>query len=138
MRLVGHPEVIDEPWFGSAATRAQHADPLDDYVASWIAARDLAEVVTAFEEAEAAVAPIYDIAQIMEDPQYRALDTITTVDDPDLGPVRMQNVMFRLSETPGAIRWTGRSPGADNEAVYCGALGLTPADLERLRSSGVI
>ena len=84
------------------------------YVGDWIAERDLDEVVAAFEAAQAAVAPIYDIADVFADPQYRALDTITTVEDPVLGPVRMQNVLYRLSETPGSHPWTGRPHGADN------------------------
>ena len=49
-------------------------------------------------------------------------------DDPDLGPLRMQNVMFRMSETPGRIRFPGRARGSDNEEVY-GELGVTPDDV---------
>ena len=137
MRLVGHPEVIDEPWFGTGRGRAEHADLLDDYVGTWIAARPLDDVVSEFEDAQAAVAPIYDISQIMEDPQYTALDSITTVDDPDLGPVRMQNIPFRLSRTPGSIRWAGRAIGSDNEEVF-GSLGIDRSELERLAREGVI
>lgn len=137
MRLVGHPEVIDEPWFGTGRGRAEHADLLDDHVGTWIAHRSLDDVVLAFEEAQAAVAPIYDISQIMEDPQYIALDSITTVDDPDLGPVRMQNIPFRLSRTPGSIRWAGRAIGSDNEEVF-GSLGIDRSELERLAREGVI
>jgi crotonobetainyl-CoA:carnitine CoA-transferase CaiB-like acyl-CoA transferase len=138
LRLVGHPEVIDQPWFASGAERAKHADELDAMVGSWIAERPFDEVVAAFEEAQAAVAPIYDIRQIMADPQFRALGSITTVDDPELGPVMMQNVMFRLSETPGRIEWAGRRLGEDNEAVYSGLLGLDRERLKELAAKGVI
>ena len=137
MHLVGRPELIEHEWFATGGGRAEHADELDDAVGGWIAERDAAEVVEAFEEANAAVAPIYDIADIMEDPQYRALDSITTVDDPDLGPLKMQNVLFRLGETPGEIRWSGRATGADNADVY-GELGLGEADLASLREAGAI
>ena len=137
MDLVGHPEVIDEPWFATGRERAEHAELLDAHVGGWILQRDLDEVVKLFDEAEAAVAPIYDIADIFDDPQYQALDTITTVDDPDLGPLRMQNVMFRLSVTPGEIAWTGRSIGADNEEVY-GELGIDRDELELLADRGAI
>lgn len=137
MRLVGHPEVIDEPWFATGRGRAEHSDLLDGYVASWIGARPMNEVIAEFERAEAAVAPIYDITQIFEDPQFRALDTITTIDDPELGPIRMQNVLYRLSQTPGGIRWTGRPLGADNADVY-GELGFGESDLAELSEEGVI
>ena len=137
MRLVGRPELIDEPWFATGADRARHADVLDAAVGDWIAQRTRTEVLAAFEKAEAAVAPIQDVRDVMTDPQYQALDTITTVDDPELGPLRMQNVLFRLSATPGAIRWTGRPHGTDTETVLS-ELGLTDAELTTLRQEGAL
>ncbi|MGW2774136.1 CaiB/BaiF CoA transferase family protein [Streptomyces olivaceoviridis] len=137
LRLVGRPELIEEPWFATGADRAAHADVLDEAVGSWIAGRTRAEVLAAFEEAEAAVAPVQDVRDVLADPQYQALDTVTTVDDPELGPLRMQNVLFRLSATPGGIRWAGRPHGADTDAVL-GELGLTPADIAALRAEGAL
>jgi crotonobetainyl-CoA:carnitine CoA-transferase CaiB-like acyl-CoA transferase len=137
MRLVGRPELIREPWFATGTDRAAHADVLDEAVGSWIAARTRAEVLAAFEKAEAAVAPVQDVRDVLADPQYQALHTITTVDDPELGPLRMQNVLFRLSATPGAIRWAGRPHGADTEAVLT-ELGLTPAELRALGEEGAL
>ncbi|MBZ9644770.1 CaiB/BaiF CoA-transferase family protein, partial [Streptomyces sp. PSKA30] len=137
MRLVGRPDLIDEPWFATGAGRARHCDVLDQAVGDWIAQRTRTEVLAAFEKAEAAVAPIQDVRDVMTDPQYAALGTITTVDDPDLGPLRMQNVLFRLSATPGAIRWAGRPHGADTDAVLT-ELGLTPAELTALRTEGAL
>ncbi|MEU9985747.1 CoA transferase [Streptomyces sp. NPDC048045] len=137
IRLVGRAELIEEPWFATGAERAAHADVLDEAVGSWIAARTRAEVLAAFERAEAAVAPVQDVRDVMADPQYRALDTVTTVADPELGPLRMQNVLFRLSATPGTIRWAGRPHGADTDAVLT-ELGLTPARLRALRAEGAV
>ncbi|MGH3358634.1 MAG: CaiB/BaiF CoA transferase family protein [Nocardioidaceae bacterium] len=135
MRLVGRPELAEQPWFATGAGRVEHADLLDEVVGAWVAEHTRDEVIDAFERAEAAVAPIYDAADIVADPQYRALGTIHTVDDPDLGPIAMQNVVFRLSETPGRIRWSGRAHGADTEAVL-DELGVT--DVDGLRERGVI
>ncbi len=137
MRLVGHPEFLDEPWFASGRTRAEHADELDAAVAEWISRHSTQEVVEAFEAAEAAVAPIYDVADVMNDEQFRALGTIKQLDDSELGTIRMQNVLFRLSENPGEIRWAGPPLGWHNEEVF-GELGLTPQEMAGLRSKGVI
>ncbi|WP_405630285.1 CoA transferase [Streptomyces sp. NBC_00016] len=137
MHLVGRPDLIDEPWFATGADRAAHADLLDEAVGSWIAARSRTDVLAAFEKAEAAIAPIQDVRDVMADPQYQALDTITAVEDPELGRIRMQNVLFRLSSTPGAIRWTGRPHGADTEEVLT-ELGLTEAELTSLREAGAV
>jgi crotonobetainyl-CoA:carnitine CoA-transferase CaiB-like acyl-CoA transferase len=138
MTLVGHPEVIAEPWFRSGAERAKHADELDALVGGWIARHPMRKVVEDFEAAQAAVAPIYDIRDVFEDPQYQALDSITTVPDDDLGPIRMQNVMFRLGLTPGGIRFAGRAVGADTEAVLQEWLQLNPERVADLRSKGAL
>ncbi|MGQ5226860.1 CaiB/BaiF CoA transferase family protein [Streptomyces sp. MN3] len=135
MVLVGRPDLVEAPWFATGEGRARHADVLDEAVGGWIARHSRADVLAAFEKAEAAVAPVQDVRDVMADPQYQALSTVTTVDDPELGPLRMQNVLFRLSATPGAIRWAGRPHGADTEEVLT-ELGLTPADLAELRAEG--
>lgn len=137
MRLVGRPELIDEPWFATGAERARHADVLDEAVGSWIAARDRDEVVKAFEDAQAAVAPIYDAADVMADPQFAALGTIATVPDDELGPLKMQNVLFRLSRTPGRIDTAGPPLGA-HTAEILGRHGVGDTELAELRAKGVI
>jgi crotonobetainyl-CoA:carnitine CoA-transferase CaiB-like acyl-CoA transferase len=138
MTLVGAADLLGEDWFQSGLGRAQHADLLDSYITKWVAQRTLAEVSAAFEDAQAAVAPIYDIRDLLADPQYQALDTITTVPDPDFGSVRMQNVLFRLAATPGCIRFTGRPHGADTGTVLRNRLGLSEAEIDGLREAGVI
>jgi crotonobetainyl-CoA:carnitine CoA-transferase CaiB-like acyl-CoA transferase len=137
MRLVGHPEVIDEPWFASGAQRATHADELDAYVASWIASRSMEEVVQSFEEAQAAVAPIYDASDVVRDPQFAALESIITLDDEELGPLKMQNVLFRMLGTPGKVRWSGRRLGQDTDAILA-ELGIFTEKVAELRARGVV
>ncbi|HEY3751651.1 MAG TPA: CoA transferase [Pseudonocardiaceae bacterium] len=137
MRLVGHPEVIDEPWFATGGQRVQHVDELDGYVGGWIAERDRTDVMAAFEEAGAAIAPVYDARDIVEDPHVRKTEMLTEVDDADFGKVLMHNLMWRMSETPGEIRFTGRALGADTDAVLTEA-GISAERLAELRENGVV
>ncbi len=137
MTLVGRPELIAQPWFGSGHERALHADELDDAVQSWIGAHDADEVIAAFEAASAAIAPVYDVRGVVEDPQYQALGTVVRMPDDELGEVAMQNVLFRLSRTPGSIRWTGRPHGADTDEVLRGA-GYSAAEIAALRRNGAV
>jgi crotonobetainyl-CoA:carnitine CoA-transferase CaiB-like acyl-CoA transferase len=138
MALVGHPEVVAEPWFSSNRERGQRGPYLDSLVAPWIGERDRAEVIARFEAAGAAVAPVYDIAEAMADPQYRALGTFESIEDEDLGPLTMQNVMFRMAETPGSLRFAGRRLGQDNAAVYGERLGIAPNRLAELHAEGIV
>jgi crotonobetainyl-CoA:carnitine CoA-transferase CaiB-like acyl-CoA transferase len=135
MRLIGHPELIDAPWFATGSGRVEHVELLDEIVSEWVRTRTRDEVVAAFSDAGAAIAPVYDVAELMADPQIVARDAITQVDDPDLGPVRMQNLLFRMSDTPGAIRFTGRQLGADTDAILGDELGL---DVAGLRARGIV
>jgi crotonobetainyl-CoA:carnitine CoA-transferase CaiB-like acyl-CoA transferase len=137
MRLVGHPEVIDEPWFATGAQRAQHADLLDDHVGSWIAARTRDEVLSAFDAAGAAIAPVYDVADIVADEHVRKTEMLTTAPDENLGDVLMHNVMWRMSRTPGRIRHVGARLGADTDAVLS-ELGYGDTDRAALRGRGVV
>jgi crotonobetainyl-CoA:carnitine CoA-transferase CaiB-like acyl-CoA transferase len=138
MRLVGRPDIVEQSWFASAGERSRNGDLLDEAVAKWIAARPLAEVCKEFERVGAALAPIYDVAQLMDDPHVKARETITTVDDEDLGPVKMQNLMFRMARTPGCIRFPGRRLGQDNDRFYRESLGLDPEHVAALQEKGVM
>ena len=137
MRLVGRPELTQEPWFASGGERAKHADVLDEAVASWVAQHDRDDVVRAFEEAHAAVAPIYDVRDVVADPQFQALGSLVRVPDPELGSVLMQNVIFRLSETPGGIKSTGPSLGQHTEEVLA-EIGIDADQLAELRRRGAV
>jgi crotonobetainyl-CoA:carnitine CoA-transferase CaiB-like acyl-CoA transferase len=137
VRLVGRPDLADEPWFARGVDRARHADELDEAVGGWIALRTRDEVVAAFEAAQAAVAPVYDARDIVEDPQFRALGTIHEIEDPELGPMLMQGPLFRLSGNDGVIQFTGRPHGADTDEVL-GELGFSAERVAELREEGAV
>jgi len=137
LRLVGRPDLAAEPRFASGAGRAGHVDEIDAAVAAWIAERPRAEVLAAFEAAEAAIAPIYDARDIVADPHLAAVGAFHALDDEELGAITMTNVVSRLSDTPGAIEWAGGRHGRDTEAVFA-ELGVGEEELARLRGAGVV
>jgi crotonobetainyl-CoA:carnitine CoA-transferase CaiB-like acyl-CoA transferase len=137
LTLVGRSEILDEPWFRSAHARAEHADELDAIVGAWVGERPAEEVLDACRAAGAPAAVVFSVPDIVADPQYAAIGAIATVEDPELGPVRMANTPFRLSRTPPAIRWTGPTLGQHNVEVY-GALGIDVDSLAKLHADGVV
>jgi crotonobetainyl-CoA:carnitine CoA-transferase CaiB-like acyl-CoA transferase len=98
--------------FATFESRAAHRDELDAIVRAWIAARPSEEVMDAFARAEAAIAPVYTMAEVLADPHVRARDVFVEVDG-----VVMQGPIARLSRTPGEVRWAGRPLGADTAEV---------------------
>jgi crotonobetainyl-CoA:carnitine CoA-transferase CaiB-like acyl-CoA transferase len=137
VRLVGRPDLAQREWFATGAGRAAHVDEIDAAVSAWVAERPRDEVLAAFEAAEAAVAPVYDASDVVADPQLAAIGALRELDDEELGPIRMTNVVSRLSATPGAIEWAGGRHGRDTTTVL-GRLGVSPDELARLRADGVV
>jgi crotonobetainyl-CoA:carnitine CoA-transferase CaiB-like acyl-CoA transferase len=78
----------------------------------WCLNRTQTEVIDAFTAAEAAIGPVYDMADIASDPHYAAREAIV-----DVGGTPMQGVIARLSATPGELRWSGRPLDADGDAI---------------------
>lgn len=117
LELTGGKSAVEDPRFQTNADRVRHVEEVDAIVGGWIGRHTLAEVLTRFEEAEAAIGPVYDIAQIFDDPQYQARESVTAVTDDDIGTIRMQNVFPRMSRTPGRIRHAGPRIGAQHQDV---------------------
>ncbi len=136
MRLVGRPELAETDWFASGVERAEH-DEVDAAVTDWIAERTRDEVIDAFTTAEAAIAPVYDIADLLDDEHVQHRQVFVDVPHPVLGPVTQQNVLFRMSETPGGIRHAGRALGEDTDDVLR-ELGYSAEDIAGLRERGTV
>ena len=78
----------------------------------WIGARSSADVLGAFDAAEAAIAPVYTMADLVNDPHVQARRALIEVDG-----VLMQAPVARMSRTPGEVRHAGRALGADDDEV---------------------
>src|SRR5262245_35762208 len=136
---IGQPELINDLRFKDNRARIANIDEVDAIVGGWIGARTAEEVLQQFATYECACMPVYSIADISTDPHFQAREAITTVQDPDLGPVKMQNVIPKFSRTPGKIRWPGPTRmGQHNEEIYCGKLGMSSERLAELKEKGVI
>jgi crotonobetainyl-CoA:carnitine CoA-transferase CaiB-like acyl-CoA transferase len=98
--------------FTTFAGRMEHRELLQELMGKWCATRTRDEVVAIFEEAEAAVGPVFDMSDIASDPHYAARNMIQIV-----GDTPMQGLIAALSKTPGELRWEGRPNNSDNEDI---------------------
>ena len=111
-RVNGVLGVGDDPRFATFADRMAHRDELEAVMTAWCAARPQAEVLQAFTDAEAAIGPVLDMADIAADPHYAARDAIV-----DVGGLPMQGLLAKLSATPGVLKWHGRPLDADGDDI---------------------
>ena len=107
-------------------------------MAAWVAGQTSMEVQAVLERHEVPFGVAYSVADIFADPHIAARGAIETVEDPTVGPVRMQGVYPRFSRTPGRIERGAPILGADNTAVLQGLLGMTDAEMDALAREGVI
>jgi crotonobetainyl-CoA:carnitine CoA-transferase CaiB-like acyl-CoA transferase len=137
-QAMGEPEWGTDPIYATMAKRSERRAEVDGRVAAWTNRHTLAELSEVLDRAEVPNGPINSIADIFENPQYAARGTLETVDDPVVGPVKMQAPVARLSETPARTQRPAPEVGEHNAEVYGELLNLDAAELERLRADGVI
>jgi crotonobetainyl-CoA:carnitine CoA-transferase CaiB-like acyl-CoA transferase len=111
-RVLAVLEVDDDPRFTTFAGRMAHRDDLEAVMVEYCARRPQQEVLRVFSEAEAAIGPVLDMAQISADPHYAARRAIIAV-----GDTAMQGLVAQLSATPGVLRFPGRGLDADGAEV---------------------
>jgi crotonobetainyl-CoA:carnitine CoA-transferase CaiB-like acyl-CoA transferase len=131
------PELASDTRYGPKELRLAAREEVNTIVAKWVAALDLESVLARCAESDVPASLLYSIADIFEDPQYRARGNIEMAGS-RIGELAVPGVIPRLSQTPGEIRWLGEGLGAQNEEVFATLLGLDGTEITRLRDDGVI
>ena len=125
------PDLPKDPRFADNRARLKNVDALDEALQQAIARFDRDQLMHRFVELEAAISPVNNVEDVINDEHVRSRENIVALPDAELGgPLRMQNVVGKLSRTPGAIRHTGPRLGEHNREVLVDLLGFTPAELE--------
>jgi formyl-CoA transferase len=137
-REMGREDLLDDPRFRTNRDRLANVEALDEIVSAWVSQRTQADVIEQLVKAEVAIAPVADFKQLAEDPHLVARKTLVEIDDPELGRLRMPDVLPKLSETPGRIRHAGLPMGAHNEEIYQERLGLSEREIKALKADGII
>ena len=140
LELVGGDEMRDDPRFASfeARTAPGHMDAIDGAVAAWIAERDATEAVRILQAKDVAVGLVYDGGMVLEDEFFAARGAAVSVEDAELGSLRMPGVVPKFTERSGSVRWAGPRLGEHNEEILSGLLGLSREDVARLRRAGIV
>ncbi|NKE65394.1 CoA transferase [Ramlibacter sp. RBP-2] len=135
---MGQPELAQPESWGTLANRERDREQVDRHVGEWTSKHDRAELLRICEENQVPCGPIYSIDEIFEDLQYQARGNILKMQDERVGELPIPNLVPRLSDTPGSVKWLGPKLGEHNDEVFKGLLGLTDDDLRRLAAEGVI
>ncbi|CRM96894.1 Formyl-coenzyme A transferase [Pseudomonas sp. 22 E 5] len=137
MTTIGRADLADAPEFAHNDGRAAKSGLLDAAITHWTSSLPIDQVLSALEAAEVPAGRIYSVADIVSDPHYQARDMLLTAQLPGGVSVKMPGIVPKLSETPGSVNWQGPTLGQHTDAIL-GDLGMTVADIQRLKTSGVV
>jgi crotonobetainyl-CoA:carnitine CoA-transferase CaiB-like acyl-CoA transferase len=132
------PELAGEDTWASIRQREADRAAVDAYVGAWTSRYDRADLLRMCEAAQVPCGPVYSIDEIFQDPQYKARDNIVRITDDRVGEIAISNVVPRLTDTPGRVKWLGPAPESHNQEVFHDMLGLSAAEMAALRDKAVI
>jgi formyl-CoA transferase len=132
--------LLGEPAEDYVTVQQQHAgrERLDRLLSEWVRDHDAADALATMRKLEVTASLIYTMDDIVADPTYAEREAIIEVPDAELGSVRMQSVIPRMKNHPGAVWRTGPALGEDTDAVLRQYIGLSETDVSGLRERGVI
>jgi succinyl-CoA--D-citramalate CoA-transferase len=132
------PDLKADPRFATMADRIVHREAIDGEVAAWVASHATDAALEKLLRHKVVAGKINDIAEMLADAHVAAREAVLTVADRALGAIRMPAPVPKLSETPGAVKWTGVEPGSFNREVFLDWMGLSPQEFDALRRDKVI
>ncbi|PIB66370.1 CaiB/BaiF CoA-transferase family protein [Pseudomonas sp. 2995-3] len=137
MHTIGRADLAEAPEFAHNDGRATKSGLLDAAITHWTSSLPIDQVLSALEAAEVPAGRIYSVADIVSDPHYLARDMLLNAQLPGGVSVKMPGIVPKLSETPGGVNWQGPTLGQHTDDIL-GSLGLTGADIQRLKTAGVV
>lgn len=136
---MGQPELATNPNYADHFSRGENQAELDEIIADWTSKKHADDVLALMEKHGVPAGKIFTTKDMIENPQYKARSSIIKVDHEEYDNLYMQNVVPKLSKTPGEIRWSGATVmGSHNKDIYEDVLGLSPAHLETLKAENII
>ncbi len=137
--VMGRTDLLSNPHYDTNPHRVEHREAILAIVQEWTAQYPSDELMKLGDESGIPISPIPSMAEIFQNPQYKAREDLIQVEHPILGTMNMPGIVPKMLGTPGAIRFPGPSAiGADNREVYQEMLGLSDAEMEALEAEEVI
>lgn len=138
MKAIGREDIVASDEYATNDLRGTAAEFLDGIINEWTLQHNLLEANEILDEYDVPNGPIYNIADIMEDPHYAAREMIKEVEVDNLGKLKMPGIMPKFSDTPGNIKWPGPKLGEHNDEVYKEILNYSDEKIQSLKNNEII
>jgi crotonobetainyl-CoA:carnitine CoA-transferase CaiB-like acyl-CoA transferase len=133
--VIGHGQMIEDPRFRTNTDRVRNRADVDRMVGDWFGGRTRDEALARMRAAGVTAGPVYNIADAVADPHFQERQVLVEVEDPELGPMPMHNIVPRLSGTPGVWRRAAPALGQHTDEILT-ELGFDAASIATMRAEG--
>ena len=130
--------LADDVRFATAEARMAHQDELDAIIAGWTGDQDAFALAERLQAAGVPAGPVLRGPDLLENKHYAQRGTFVNVDHPQVGPKQYPGIPWKMSRTPGEVRWPSPTLGQHNREIFGGLLGLTGDEIDALEYDGVI
>ena len=135
---MGRPDLAEDQRYATHSARGAFQQELDTIINDWTRTIPLADLEHLMNDSGVPCGLIYKAEDMIADPHFKAREAIIEVEHPQFGPIKMQNVAPRLSDTPGRVNHVGPELGQHNDEVFSGILGIASDVQAGLREKGII
>ncbi len=130
--------LAEDSRFATAEARMANQDELDAIIAGWTRDKDAFALTQRLQAAGVPAGPVLRGPDLLENEHYAERGTFVTVDHPQVGPKQYPGIPWRMSRTPGEVRWPSPTLGQHNREIFGAFIGLSGSEIDALESDGVI
>ena len=137
-RMIGRPDLMDDPRFRTPRDRTDNRGEMERIFQGWLDERSRAEVFDAAQKAGLPGGPVLEGAEVVENEHFRARCYFQEMVHPEHGPLSYTGLPFILSDAGGSPPSAAPSRGQHNTDVFMGVLGVTENEMASLACRGII
>jgi crotonobetainyl-CoA:carnitine CoA-transferase CaiB-like acyl-CoA transferase len=137
-RIIGRPELADDPKFSKIVERLSRVEEVDDIVESWSKTKTSAEIMEIFKEEGLACGTVQDVEVVSKHPHSQAREMLVEVQQPQMGPVKIPGCPINFSKTPVKITSPAPLCGEHTKEIICDFLGYSEEEYNQLVEEEVV
>ncbi len=130
--------MANDPRFATPEKRRENHDDLDAVISEWTIGQEASKITQKLQDAGVPAGPVLRGPDLLQDAHYKDRGTFVTVDHPQVGPKQYPGIPWKMSKTPGKVRWPSPTLGQHNRDVYGELLALTGTEIDQLEQTGII
>ena len=136
MKAIGRDDLANDPELENNDGRVKRVAELDRAIGDWAKTVSTSDALQLMDSVAVPVGRIYTVADIANDPHYKARENIHTIKMQDGSKLDVPAVIPKLSRTPGSIKTLAPNIGENTDEILK-SIGLDDFQIASLKERGI-